>query len=480
MRAFAAIGALLGAIHLSAPAWAEESTVLLLAAGADTSTVTPAGLDLPSLIEEACDHAFQVRIERTKVKQAQAFYNYAASLAYPSFSYNALVGGPTPEAKTTVVNDLSTITPASLETDFDFGSPGFTVRGNIEGALPLFTFGKISSGKEATQHLVKAAEHAVTVSQAEVAFNVVRAFWTYQLTRTYQTSLAEGRSTLEKVLKRIEELLDNDSAQVTENDRLRLKFALATLAVRETEARNINQVSLQALRILLGREQTATLSVREVDLEELPSEVPPVDRLVRLARSGRPEVLALKEVVEAAQAYVHLRKVLFLPDLFLGGVLRGAYTSNATNQTNPFINDPFNNFDVGVGLGIRGELDIFTKLAQLEQAEAEAELRAAQAEAVVAASDFEVRRLHVDLVGGYQRITSLEKANTTARGWLAASVLAYDLGTGRADELIDAFLAWAASEAELQKTRYDTLLTFSSMAQATGRLVGLNAGSFAE
>lgn len=478
MRASAIIGALLGAILGTAPAHAEDSTTLLLVA--ETGTATAPGQNLAELIQEACDHAFQVRIERAKIKEAEALYGYAASLAYPRFSFNALVGGPTPEARTTVVNDLSTITPSSLETDFDFGSPGFTMRGQVEGALPLYTFGKIDSGKEAAAHLVKAAEHAVTVSQAEVAVNVVKAFWTFQLTRTYLGSLSEGRETLEKVLKRIEDLLDHDSPQVTENDRLRLKFALATLAVRETEAKNINLVAQQAMRILLGREQTAPLEIRLADLEDLPTEIPPVDRLVRLARSGRPEVLALGEVVEAAQAFVHLRKVLFLPDFFLGGFLRGAYTSNATNQTNPFINDPFNNFDLGVGLGIRGELDIFTKLAQLEQAEAEAEVRAAQAEAVVAASDFEVRRLHVDLVGGYERIGSLEKANTTARGWLAASVLAYDLGTGRADELIDAFLAWAASEAELQKTRYDTLLTFSAVAQATGRMVGANAGSFAE
>ncbi|MEM7677670.1 MAG: TolC family protein, partial [Myxococcota bacterium] len=188
----------------------------------------------------------------------------------------------------------------------------------------------------------------------------------------------------------------------------------------------------------------------------------------------RPELLALDSVVKAADTFTEFRRAGFYPSLFIGGFLDYAYTSNATNQTNPFIYDPFNFVTLAAGLGLQVELDIFTKLALLEQAEAQARVRANQAALAAQAVQLEVHTRHLEITGGYQRIDALEAANRTARGWLTASALAYDIGTGRADELIDAFLAWAASEAELQTTRFNTLLNLVDFARVTGRLMEIH------
>ncbi len=309
------------------------------------------------------------------------------------------------------------------------------------------------------------------MTEAEVVVNVTRGFWAYQLTRTFLNSLDDGRGTLESVLEKIEELLDNDSPQVTENDRLRLKYALSTLLVRETEARQAREIALRALRLLMGWDQSRRLEVADADLADLPETIPSLFDATESAQGGRPELLALREVVKAAETFAEFRRRQFYPDIYLGGVLQWAYTSNATNQTNPFINDPFNFFNLAAGLGLRIELDIFQKLAILEQAEAEAKVRATQAQLAEQAVELEVQKLHIEISGGYDRIAKLERANRTARGWLTASSLAYDIGTGAADELIDAFLAWAASEADLQRTRFDTLIKLTELSRATGRLV---------
>ena len=82
-----------------------------------------------------------------------------------------------------------------------------------------------------------------------------------------------------------------------------------------------------------------------------------------------------------------------------------------------------------------------------------------------------LRKIHRDLTSGYERIQLLERANRAARGWLTASTLAYDIGTGDARQLTESFLAWAASEAELQKTRYDMHLAHADYARAAGQLI---------
>ena len=429
------------------------------------------GYTLNHLVTLALRNNLQVRVDDRQVEEAEALLQFATSQAYPRITATTLFGGPTPEARTVVRNDIETLTPASFEGDFNFGRLGITLRTNAEGSLPLYTFGKISQGKKAASKVIDAARHNRVATQAEVAMNVHRAFWTYQLTRTFLGSLKEGQDVLERVLKRIEELLDAESPQVTENDRLRLRYALATLAVRATEAQNVTDIALFAMRMLLGLPQDAPIAIAEADLDDLPEGVPSIEEVVAAARADRPELLALRDVVRATEEFAGLREAQLYPDFFIGALFQHAYTSNATNHTNPFIYDPFNFVNLGVGFGFRVELDIFQKLALLAQAEAQARMRAAQEELATAAVELDTRRIHVEIVGGYQRVEQLERANRTARGWLAASALAYDIGTGRADELIDAFLAWAASEAELQKTRFDTLLRLADLARATGRLV---------
>ena len=451
------------------PPQGESALAASAPASVATATVTPLSLD--ALVTEALANNLQVKITEAQITEAKALLELARSQAYPQATLTALFGGPTPEAKTRVVNDINTVTDPSLEGDFDFGALGVSLRFNGQLVQPLYTFGKIDTGKKAANHLVRAARHQKTVAQAELVVNVNSAFWAFQLTQAFLDSLGEGKDTLARVLERIEELLEADSTQVTENDRLRLKYALSTLSVREAEAHQAAQTALRAMRLLLGWPQNRPLAVEKRDLDDLPDEIPNLQLGIMAARDQRPELLALNSVVDAAQAFVDFRQAGFYPTLFIGGFLDYAYTSNATNQTNPFIYDPFNFLTIAAGLGLRFELDIFTKLALLEQAEAQARVRNSQAALATQAVELEVHTKHIAITGGYQRIEALEKANRTARGWLTASALAYDIGTGRADELIDAFLAWAASEAELQTTRFNTLLNLVDFARTTGRLM---------
>lgn len=468
------MGALLGkktAIALvfaafSLPTAAQETpTEVVIETATDAMT-------LSQLVDEAIRNNRLVAIDVAQIDEARALYEFAAAQAMPRVSASALFGGPTPEQKTTVLNDPTTVTPASLQGDFDFGELGVTFRINAEGAFPLYTFGKISNAKDAAKNVITAANQKVGITQAEVAMNVHRAFWAYQLTRGFVKSLNDGEKTLVKVLSKIEELLEAESSQVTENDRLRMMYALATLRVKRSEAQRANTLVQDAMKLLVNRDQLSKIAIAEADIEELPPNVPELDAYVAAAQLARPELRALRALVNAHKKFEDYRRAELYPDFFIGGVLRYAYTSNATDQTSPFVVDDANYFDAALGLGLRWELDVFNKLAVLGQAEAATRVRERQESAAAQAIDLEVRKLHGDLVNGIERIAFLERANRSARGWLTAATLAYDIGTGDAGELIDSFLAYAASEGELQKVRYDMQITHADLARSAGKLIG--------
>ncbi|MEO1231490.1 MAG: TolC family protein [Myxococcota bacterium] len=471
------------AIHDST-AWAyDDPDITLSFEGSATATAAARppeapsqNLDLAALFHLATQESFQVAVSQAQVQEARALQSIAVSLAYPRGQVQVLFGGPTTEAQTTVQNDINTLTPSSFEGDLDFGELGVTLRGNATAAIPIYTFGQLEKGKLAASKLVKASHHQVNATRGQVLVDLSRSYWGWQLLRELVASLDEGERRLAGVLEQIEELLDADSGQVTENDRLRLKFALSTLSVRRAQADGGLAQLEQAIKLLIGRKQSVPLVLAEESLEKAaPSELLSIDELVARARADRADIRALAEVVAAQKAFRELRIAQIFPTVFFGGFINFAVTTNATDQTNPFIKDTFNFFDGGVGLGVQLDLDFFTKLAQVEQAEAQLAVRTRQQVLAQEAAELEVRSLHAQIRAEIEQAKRLERAYLSARGWLTASTLAYDIGAGQADELIDAFLAWATSIAELQSTRYDNLVHFAELARATGRLAAVTS-----
>lgn len=471
-REMARRGTILAAVLASliaAPALGAEPTVRTATVTGGRTSTAPLGLH--ALLRLALERNRQVKIEATRIQEAEALYRYAASQSFPKVEAQGLFGGPTSEAQTRRVNDLDTLTPESLEGDFEFGELGVSFRFGATGVQPLYTFGKLTAAKKAASKVVDAAEENVHITEGEVLVNVYRAYWAYQLTQSFAASLREGDEILDKVIRKVEELIEEDSPQVTENDRLRLRHAQATLRVRLNEAETSNGIALAALKLLISEPQDSPLPLVEGDIEELPAEPPPIADLLTQARVQRPELRALGHLVEAQEQFLRFRNRSLFPDLFIAGFIDTAVTTNATDQTNPFLYDRFNYFDAGIGLGLRFELDVFTKLAEIEQAEAQRNVRMAESSAAEEAIELEVRKLHLEVSGNFAKIDPAEKAFRAARGWLTAAVLAYDIGTGRADELIDAFLARATAEGDLRRTQFELQIGSADLARASGQLV---------
>jgi len=428
-------------------------------------------LTLPQLVQLALKQNRLIKIDEARVKEAEALVGFAAAQAYPQFGGRLLFGGPVSEAKTTVINDVSTLTDASYEGDFNFGDLGVTLRMQATGFVPIFTFGKLSTARAAAEAVVRAAEENVHVTEGVVAVNVHRAYWAYQLTDKFLGSLSDGDKILADVIKKVEDLLAAESDQVTENDRLRLLHARATLQVRRHEAKDARDIALTALKLLVSRPMGQPLDVASGDIEELPPAAPPIAQVIDDAVRFRPELRALSRVVDAQEQFVSFRRRALFPDLFIGAFLETAITTNATDHTNPFVYDRFNFFEAGVALGIQFQLDVFNKVAQIDQAQAELETRIAQTAAAAEGVELEVRKIHIEVTGNYEKMEPALKAYKAGRSWLTAAALAYDIGTGDAGELIDAFLASATAEADLRRTQYEIQLGRVDLSRASGTLL---------
>jgi outer membrane protein TolC len=175
-------------------------------------------------------------------------------------------------------------------------------------------FGKLRLRGEVAERDAAIADAQAEAVRLDVSQRTKRAFWSYAEAVRVLAILEEERS----VLERMEAVAETRYASglVSQQDVLKAQLALSNL---ENERLLWRQRWVQAkarLAALLDLPPEAPLPPPA--LGGLPEDLPPLERLVELARRSRPELLATREGVEKARAQRALARREFFPDFSVG------------------------------------------------------------------------------------------------------------------------------------------------------------------
>ncbi len=158
-----------------------------------------AGLALRDVQERARQNDPRVQQALAQVQNAQAKRDEVQLAWFPSIETTAFVAGPTPEHYLKGgAYDSNPTDPTHVRT-LDFGGQlGVQLHFDAQAILPLYTFGKWTAGKSATQHLVGAQEALLSRARDQASFDAARAFWGYQAARN-------AGETVQKIRDRLDE-----------------------------------------------------------------------------------------------------------------------------------------------------------------------------------------------------------------------------------------------------------------------------------
>lgn len=435
---------------------------------ADTRLHSRKPLTLAQLVERARRTDARVDEAEADLHRLEALQRQAHWAWFPKFETVFGFGGPTAEAYNDGLGGPPT-TPASFTGDWNFGHLGVTMRAEVGAVLPIYTFGKL-------QALAKAGDEGPKIGAAlrerardEAGFQAAQAFYAYQLARSGLTQLEDVGKRLDDAGKRINELLEDESQQVSKSDTYKVNFFRQVVAARRSEATQGRALALAAIRLLAGAKPNEALDIAEVDLPLEEEFTPPtLEQALALAEQHRPELTAIQAGVAASEQAVVIRERSYYPDVGLLGFARWAYTTNATPQRSPFAYDPYNDAYAGVGLVVRGTFDIPVKNAQLDQARAELDKLLAEQRLLQSAVRLEVTKVHGELMTALDRAKAYSEAERNARRWATAAYAAFDLGTGDTRELMDAFTALAQASAEKSKGWFDVRVGIAALNRVTG------------
>ncbi len=426
-----------------------------------TSAGTPLGLRELQELARAADP--RARIAAAQLENARGKKTETDWVWFPSFTTQVGLGGPTGETRLSNKNDISTYTSGSL-----WGpNAGVQARGQVDAVLPLYTFGKISSGQAAAGHVVDARAALLTQQQNGAAQDVARAYWGYQTTRDAQKSIDELLGKLDEARKVAAKLIAEESEQATASDLSRLELVGYEIQAQSDAAIAQQRLAEVALKLLVGRSPDEPLAVKREELPP-PPDAPDLKALLKRAEAQRPELKAAKANVQAREALVSLERAKYWPDLALAGGYSFAWTSNADSPASPYASNPYN-FNAGyLGIGLRGSFDLPQKLARVTQVEAD--LHEAQAMLVGAERllRLDIEKALGDLASARGRARHYADSSAMAKKMLIKGALGIDSGLGNAgDVLIDALL-YSRAEGERLKARLDGQLAWAALEFAVG------------
>ncbi len=302
----------------------------------------------------------------------------------------------------------------------------------IEGVIPLWTFGKITSLWDAAEAQIDVGRHEVQKERQAVKKLVYEAYFGLKLARDSQALVRDVGRRIDEHVTRLEKKVEDGDGDTIEL--LKLKMNRAELVARESEATEKVAQALSALRFLTG---VSGLDIADTPLEPVEHRLAPLPRYLSAARLFRPEINMARAGVRARQAQVRLQRAKYFPDLGLGLSARYARAPEVTDQQNPFISDSANTTAYGAALVLRWNLDFLPNSARVAQVEADLEEMRATEQFALGGIAHEVETAFAAAQQAAKRMEAYSQASIYAKRWLIQVQQGIDLGTMEEEEIVD-------------------------------------------
>ncbi len=415
-------------------------------------------LSLKDLQERARKNDPRAQQAVAQLENANAKRDEAHAMNFPQVEYTAFVGGPSPQH---LLRD-----PTDINSVRDGWTPlGAVFHGDIQAVLPLYTFGKLTAGKSASDHLVLATSALLQRARDQAVYDVTKAYWGYQTARNATTSVVNIRKRLQDAQDKAKKLLAEQSDQISKSDALKLDYLAEEIEAQHASAVKGAALALTGIRLVAGL--PGPFEIAPQDLPAAP-ETPALEKLLERALANRPEAKAAAEAVKARAALVELERARLYPDIGLVAGYRFTDTTNASNPSSPFLNNPYFENSPYLAVALRGTLDLPQKLARVRQTEADLHEALATQQGAGSLIRLELQQAVGDLDEARVKIDRYTRETAIAKQLSVQAGVSFDSGLGEARELLEDTLLYARADGARLSALFDAQLAWAAVEKAVG------------
>ncbi len=341
---------------------------------------------------------------------------------------------------------------------------------HIEFALikPLYTFGKVEAYGKAAEGNIDIKRGDVRQTQAETVYDTKRAYYGYLTARDIRLFLEDMQGRVDSSISRAERALKEETGEVTQAELFSLQATRGVIGKYVHQARAVEKISLDGLRVLTGLGLNAPLTVADDRLEPVPFPAAELADLQGRALTDRPEMQQLEAGLKARRALVAAKKADRMPDVYAGVVGSYSYASRRDQLDNPYVSDPFNGGGLTPVVGIKWDAAFGVASARVSQAQAELEALNQKKQFALMGIPFEVSEAYANARANYAAQKDLAEGAAAARRWVVASMADFAAGLEKGDKLSEAIKSYVLAQTEYLRTVNDYNMNVAQISKLTG------------
>jgi outer membrane protein, multidrug efflux system len=336
----------------------------------------------------------------------------------------------------------------------------------ISGIVPLYTFGKIESARDAAEANVRVSEWDMEKWRQSMRMDVRRAYYGVQLARDAREVFSDALERLDKGVQGLKEKLAKADPNVNEVDRLRLESYRQEVVSQSLQVPKGEAYAMAALRFMTGVQTSFDVPDEPLRLPDRP--LVSIAQYLEAARILRPDVNMARAGIVARKALVEYNRARLFPDFGLGAGADFVSTPSAVSQQNVWASDNWNHFYYYFGFGMRWGLDILPQAARIQEAESQLEETRALERLALGNAMLEVERAYADAMEAKAREEAWDKAEHIAKQWISTVQDHIDLGTWDERSLLEPLRSYAGARGQHLYALMDYNVSMSSLALASG------------
>lgn len=450
-------------VLLAAPVRAEEpaapKTLTLVC------TTSQPRLSLSDCVDRALANDPRIEEAEAKVKGHEATLAEVESVFYPKLKAIAWVA------------PMFTVHGSALDRDVsrDYSPSAWGPYTHLKAQLaqPLTTFGRYNAGKSAATHRVLVEKARVREAQHAVALEVVRMYMTHLMARGILPALDNAAELLADALKSGREEYEKGSGKVTQTDLMRLRYGSLEVEKYRLTARDGAELSLAALRRLVGQAADQPLELADLRLPEAgDAPLPALDVLVAEATRERPEWTQITHGSQAALDLEKAEKMANAPVFFVAGEVSVDWAPTRDDAPNPYHYDPYNDLVGGIAVGLLFDLDPALAHAKADKARALQARVTALRRLADSGIPLQVQKARDDAARQRELVRLATEAETCAKKWMTSGAAGYLAGVGEARDLLEGLAAYLFARRDHLQGLLDWHVALGELTQAVGRVPG--------
>lgn len=332
-------------------------------------------------------------------------------------------------------------------------SPWTYLAGTI--VKPLYTFGKIENYSAAAKANVKVKEEDTRVQRGKTMRDVKLAYFGHLASRDGVSFLADVQARLDAAQAKVNAALDNGDEGAKQSDVYAIQTARAVVAAYLSQAKGLQKISLDGLRVLTGVGLSKDLTLADERLAPLPLPQADLQALQAAATTDRPELTQLEEGLKARRALVAASKSMAKPNIYAGVSGMATYSPRRDKLQNPHIYDPFNDYGATPMIGLKWDFAPGVHAAKVDREQAELNALIEKSSFANRGIPFQVAEAYNKVQASHAALKSLEEGAKAGRRWMISTYSDFDAGLEKVDKVVGAFQGYVLAYSEYLKTVFD-------------------------